>query len=278
MADQPTNHRVDNPAGNGLGEDALLKAALLDVPLPAGLGSRLKSRIRLQYETSLSDSVTATGSATLDTRDEPLNAAIQASTTASSIADEADSTIDVVRASIASESDLAKDEPAGRWVRRSFLLAALAAGICGFAYLARQWTRPAEPTWLASHCDSILVQIDNDNPANWRPVTQPVSALARVQSQLVRMAVVAERPLTALGSKLAGTVYRLDAGDGRAIFLMRLESLPAVRGLTSRFEILPTPSGGWSLAAMTTGKETYVLAANCTEQQIFTYIRRLDLT
>jgi len=287
MADPSTNKSSD-----ALSEDTLLKAALQDVPLPPGLAQRLKARIRAEYQNPTSSSL---ASAQAMTRDESLRAAVSSALSESSVgtageAVPASLSRDIALGGVKESSDQANsDEPtideqvggghSGGWLRRSILLAALAAGICGFAVLARQWTRPAESSWLAAQCDSILVKIEEDNPANWHSVSQPVPpGLLRAQSQLVRVAIVAERSLPELGFKNQGTVYRLDAGDGRGIYLMRLEALPAVRGVTSRFEILPTPSGGWSLAAMTVGNETFVLAAACTEKQIFNYIRRPDLT
>lgn len=261
-------------AGDASHEDALLKAVLDDVPLPAGLAERLKARVRAQYVDALDAG--ARGNNALDNNalsDNFASALAQPNMQAES----PETASAVVPSSILTES--VGDEQTGGWLRRSILVAALAASICGFAYVAREWTRPAEPTWLAAQCDLILAKIEEDNPANWQRIGEPMpAALRRVQSQLVRLKAVAERPLAALGSKMSGAVYRLDAGDGRGIYLMRLESLPAVRGLTSRFEILPTPSGGWTLVAMTDGKETFVLAAACTEQQIFAYIRRADLT
>lgn len=280
MADQPINHGVSSGASDASAEDIVLKAALEDVPLPAGLASRLKTHIRAQYEVPLTDRAASapTSSAAQSTEligDRSLSSQGEESPlTAPSPAGE------LVPASIAAESIGGSDqESSGLWLRRSILMAVLAAGIGGFAFLARQWTRPAEPSWLAAQCDLVMVQIEQDNPANWQPASQPIpAALARVQSQLARVAIVAQRPLADLGSKMSGTVYRLDAGDGRGIYLMQFDSLPAIRGLTSRFEALHTPSGGWSLVAMTAGKETFVLAAACTERQIFAYIRRAELT
>lgn len=269
MAEQPNHPAALGHAatGDASQEDALFRAALTDVPLPAGLAERLKARVCAQYAAALDNN--APGNNPLSHNVAPAQPNIQA--------ESPETTSAVVPSSILAES--VSDEQSGGWLRRSILVAALAASICGFAYVAREWTRPAEPTWLAAQCDSILAKIEEDNPANWQRIGEPMpAALRRVQSQLVRLKAVAERPLAALGSKLSGEVYRLDAGDGRGIYLMRLESLPPVRGLTSRFEILPTPSGGWTLVAMTDGKETFVLAAACTEQQIFAYIRRADLT
>ena len=165
------------------------------------------------------------------------------------------------------------------WLRRSFIVLALAAGISGFAFLANRWTRLAEPRWLAGQCDAILAQLEKDNLAAWERVDQAAPKLPpAVTSQFTRIGFIAQRPLAAISPEMHGMIYRLDAGDGRGIVLLKFERLPAVRGLTSRFEILPTPSGGWSLAAMTIGNETYVLAGACTEQQLFGYVRRLALT
>ncbi|MGN6134625.1 MAG: hypothetical protein ACTHOU_08995 [Aureliella sp.] len=262
--------RTDHSRADEFSHDpVLIQAALNDVTVPAGLDERIKSALRARLEPHRSPT------STLD----------DASSRSLSRSD-LDST-SLGSSDLSSHSQRAAD-PSGaevggggqrEWLRRSLIVLALAAGICGFALLASRWTRSPEPSWLASHCKLILEKIDDENPATWERLERDSPDIpAAVKAQLARVAFVARRPLAGLGSKLEGTLYRLDAGDGRGIILMKLDSLPTIRGLTSRFEVLPQPSGGWSLAAMSVGRETFVLAAACTEQQIFSYIRRLALT
>lgn len=221
-------------------DEPLLKAAVLDVTIPAGLDARLKSALRSRF---LAD---------------PAPSVPQVSTV---------------------ERAIAEDTEEVGWLRRGAIVLALAAAIVGFAVLASRWTRPTEPSWLARQCELVLESLENENPATWQRIDREAPDVpAAVKSQLARVTFVSQRPWAAANSKMNGTLYRLDAGDGRGIILMKLPALSAVRGLTSRFEVLPTPSGGWSLAVMSVGAETYVLAAACTEQQIFTYIRRQALT
>ena len=274
---------MDEPRASELSADALhaldarFKAVITDVSVPPELATRLKATLQARYllgshaESSDTQTLSPAGlgsiavSAAAEAGNSPArDGNVQPSNPSASMADEA-------RSGVGDDS--------GGWLRRSFLAAALAASVGGFAVLANRWTRPAEPAWLAQQSNAIMEQLENDNLANWRRITQaPAGVPAAVKSQLARLAYVAERPLSAFSAKVEGDVYRLDAGDGRGIFLLKMQSLPQVRGLSARFEILPTPSGGWSFAAMTVGEETYVLAAACTEQQMFNYIRRLAVT
>lgn len=236
--------------------DSVLRSALLNVTIPAGLQQRLKQRL---------------GSAAAKLPDasswiEPVIDGIQINRL------ESEPLVTLV-----SPEAGAPDEVG--WLRRSVILALLAAGIGGFALLANQWTQPAEPMWLARQCDAILNRLERSNADAWRPIESADSLVpAPVKSQLPRLAFVAQQPLLPLAGPIEGMLYRLDTGDGRAIVLIKTKHLPPIRGMTERFEILPTPSGGWALAAMSIGDETFVLAAACTEQQMLTYIRRRALT
>lgn len=164
------------------------------------------------------------------------------------------------------------------WMRRAALVAVIAASIFGFAFLARSWTAPTEPSWLTAQCESVLMKIESETGGG-QPASQPTPAvLATVLNQLFPMKVVGERPMAELSAKLKGRVYHLQAGDGRKFVLLRLAALPSVRGVSARFSSLPTRSGGWSMAAMTVGNETIVLAAKCTNKQLMGYLRLRETT
>ena len=260
-------------------DDAWLRSALHDAPVPTGLDARLKSAIKsklaqMSQSSSASQAALQPSSPDILAEENHRHAELcQPSTVADQI-------ITVLGNARDEDSTASPADPADRnWLRRAFIVLALAAGIGGFAFLSNRWARPAEPRWLAGQCDAILQRLEKDNLDGWQRIDQAGPKLpSAVTSQLTRIGFLSQQPLASLSPKLSGVVYRLDAGDGRGILLLRLERLPAVRGLTSRFEVLPTPSGGWSLAAMTVGGETYVLAGACTERQLFGYIRRLALT
>ncbi len=233
--------------------DRQIQSRLHDVAVPSGLAARLKQAVSTATEATSPEAAFVVACSQVATPEQSTSLAV---------------------GSAVKPSELEEG-----WVRRTAIVSALVAGLCGFAWLASYWTRPADPEWLASGCSMILEQVEQENVALWPKSTQSVAVeLSRVQSQLVRVQILGERSLAGLKSQWQGTVYRLDAGDGRGLMLIKLMALPPVRGLNSRFEVIPTPSGGWSLVAMSIGKETYVLAGPCTERQIFQYIRRADLT
>lgn len=261
-------------------DDARLKAALSDVAVPTGLHLRLKSALRSHSRLTHAEDSQSTSSAPLELRGATNHRATPSVDRAASSVDTEQLVGSRMESQLRSAPDATLTEATDiGWRRRSIIALALAAGICGFAFLASRWTGPAEPTWLARQCNFILEKMEPENPASWQPIDQADSSIpSSVKSQLARVAFVGQRPLAAFSQKFGGSVYRIDAGDGRTVVLMRMQALPAVRGLTSRFEILSTPSGGFSLAAMTIGKETFVLAAACTDQQMMNYIRRPALT
>ena len=262
--------RVENSAADSFDQDdAVIKAAVMDIPVPTDLPSRLKTALRSHYRLTAEPTQQVVPCTLADT--------LAPSTANPTTGHELARTSDLSGPPLSTSET--KDAGDVGWMRRTFLVAALAAGVSGFAVLANRWTRPAEPAWLAQQCNAIMEKLESDNPADWKRVDHaPITIPTSVKSQLIRVAYVAERPLAAFNTKIDGVIYRLDAGDGRGIFLIKMQTLPPVRGMTSRFEILPTPSGGWSFATMTHGEDTFVLAAAGTEQQMFNYIRRLALT
>lgn len=285
MAERPTTENDSTAEDDSLAlwddeHEAAIQQALHAVNLPPGLLGRLQSAVSAQLElrhAAASRPAPEVGSPSsapsLQTDLTSLEAEVLL-TSALLGPDNRPSPVQV------DERVLTTDPQAESGIfRRSVLVLAVAAAISGFAFLARQWTLPAEKSWLTAQSNVILEKVEQDNPANWR-VSEHVSLMLppSVQAQLARVAVVGERSLSDFGVKNRGTIYWLDSGDGVGLFLLRIQALPTIRGLTSRFEILPTPSGGWSLAALNVGDETFVLAAACTKEQMFNYIKRPDVT
>lgn len=159
------------------------------------------------------------------------------------------------------------------FVRRAVLVLAMAAALAGIAFLTNQWRQPSEREWLVAQCHIVLDRWEQDNPANLATNGNWGDVPVAVREQLARVTLRGTRSIAELTNKFKGTLYRLDTADGHSLLLVRLVDLPTVRGLNSRFAALHTPSGGWSLAALQVNNETYVLAADCTEQQLMNYIR-----
>lgn len=246
-----TNHRIDqHPDDDGrmpTSDDAAIKTLLESVPVPENLNERIKSRLRVA---GLIDPCLASSDysdQTVKTLDEPLIVS----------------------------------EPGARFgerTRRAILIMAMAAMLAGLAFLANQWRQPSEREWLVKQCHDVLDKWEQDNPANLEIETNLANVPSSVREQLARVTMRGTRSLAALGSRFKGTLYRLDAANGHSLVLLKLSDLPTVRGLNSRFSVLPTPSGGWSLVALQLNNETYVLAAQCTEQQLMSFIRRPVVT
>lgn len=163
-------------------------------------------------------------------------------------------------------------------LRRAILVMALAAGLAGFAFLANQWRQPTEQSTLIAQCNTLLESWEQGNPADFNREPVQLEIPGQVQSQLVPIAVMSRSDFGKSGTKFSGTLLRLNAGNGQGLVLIRLPNLSSVRGLTSRFTVLPTPSGGWSMAALSINSETYVLASVGTEQQLFSFIRQAAVT
>lgn len=245
-------------------DDDALKSALFDVPIPVGLAERLKSAARAHLRQI--EAASSTGQVPTPPLQE--YTALQEYTEAKLLPNQ----------SLPIESLSTEALPTSGWLRNSMLLLAVAASVIGFAFLAKSWTAPTEPSWLTSQCHSALLKLESDGGGGQPPTLPTPAVLATVMNQLIPMKFVDERPLTALSAKLKGTLYHLEVGDGRKIVLMRLPALPSVRGVSSRFSILSTRSGGWSMAAMCVGNETIVLAARCTDQQLLGYLRLRETT
>ena len=250
MAKQ-SNHRVDQHAHDDgtmpTSDDAAIKTLLESVPVPENLNERIKSRLRVA---GLIDPCLASSSFT-----DPMEKSIN--------------------------EPLIVAEPGVRWgerTRRAILMLAMAAMLAGLAFLANQWRQPSESEWLVKQCHDVLDKWDQDNPANLEIETNLSNVPSSVREQLARVTMRGTRSLAALGSRFKGTLYRLDAAGGDSLVLLKLSDLPAVRGLNSRFSVLPTPSGGWSLVALQLNNETYVLAARCTQQELMSFIRHPVVT
>lgn len=247
--------QLDNPILDD-GDDARIKLMLEAVPVPASLNERIKSRLREALlvdagRTSNVDDVGESGDK-VGTR----------------TAWEGRPTVTVGRST----------RSVGEHLRRALVMMGLAATLAGLAFLANRWRQPNEREWLVQHCQSILGNWELDNPANLEVDANLADLPSSVHEQMARVTLRGTRSVAALSSKFKGTLYRLDAADGRSLILLRLADLPLVRGLNSRFSDLPTPSGGWSLIALQVNNETFVLAAECTQQQLMNYIRRPVVT
>ena len=255
MANQ-TNHRVDQHAQSDgtmpTSDDAAIKTLLESVSVPENLNERIKSRLRVA---GLIDPCLASSSFTDQTNTDQTEKS--------------------------SNEPLIVADPGVRFgerTRRAILMLAMAAMLAGLAFLANQWRQPSEGEWLVKQCHDVLGLWEQDNPANLELETNLANVPSSVREQLTRVTMRGTRSLAALGSRFKGTLYRLDAVGGNSLVLLKLSDLPTVRGLNSRFSVLPTPSGGWSLVALQLNNETYVLAAQCTQQQLMSFIRRPVVT
>lgn len=237
-------------------EDGRIKAMLEAVTIPEGLNARIKSRIQTAALVDLSLRALAPVA--------PSNSV--------------DETIQTNEQTPTSTVALPGQATWGDYTRRAVLILAIAASLTGLAYLANQWRQPHEREWLVKQSQTILENWEQDNPANLQSETNLADLPASVREQLARVTARGSRSLVALGSKYQGTLYRLDSADGRSLVLMRIKDLPLVRGMNSRFVSLQTPSGGWSLMALQVNNETFVLAAECTREQLMNYIRRPMVT
>ena len=266
-------------------ERARLKTLLEAVPVPENLNERIKSRLRVAMLVDPCVNTRVEGREYAPLSENPTaehrDASRQDATTIGlSIPSNATSasasyaTASETSSATKAESELEFDAP-GRLARtrRMILVLAMAAALSGLAFLFNQWRQPNEHAWLVQQCQSILNRWEDDNPANLEIDSNLAALPSSVREQLTRVTLRGTRSLAALGTKFNGTLFRLDAADGHSLILVRLADLPAVRGLNSRFSILPTPSGGWSLVALQVNNETYVLASECTEQQLMSYIR-----
>lgn len=243
-------------------DDGRIKSMLETVSIPENLNARIKSRVRVAMlaEPCL-----------LETANEVPGDAMNIPSQNDAIDDSYDEPLVAVPS-----TELRVG--LGERTRRASLILAMAAALAGFAYLANQWRQPNEREWLVKQSHTILEKWEQDNPANLEVESKLADLPAPVREQMARVTLRGTRSLADLGAKFQGTLYRMDAADGRSLILVRLKELPVVRGMNSRFSILPTPSGGWSLVALQLNKETFVLAAECTEQQLMNYIRRPVVT
>ncbi len=255
-------NQLDQDDGLSAGDEARIKSMLEAVRVPENLNERIKSRLRL--------SMLVDPCLDIDDRAAELVKPNGSSETAVPQTLEPSSTAPLSTAQSASV--------AGERTRRGLVMLAMAAALAGLAFLANQWRQPNEHDWLVRQCQAVLGNWEQDNPANLESEASLAELPPGVLEQLTRVTLRGTRSLAALGSKFKGTLYRLDAADGRSLVLMRLSELPAVRGLNSRFSNLHTPSGGWSLVALQLNNETFVLAAECTDQQLMNYIRRPVVT
>ncbi len=248
--------RFNDPHEPDAATDRRIQSLLAAVPVPENLNERIKSRLRMQL---LVDPCLEPGV------DDGLESNAQPNLIGS----------EVRTGQIAQPTGDARG--VDRW-RRAFLAVALAGMLAGFAILANRWGQPHERDWLVSQSHSLLEKWEQDNPANLVTGGSLAEVPATVREQLTRVTLRGTRSLTDLSSRFKGTLYRLDAADGHSLLLIKLTDLPAVRGLNSRFSGLTTPSGGWSLAALQVNNETFVLAAECTQEQLMGYVRRPVVT
>lgn len=265
MANQFHQH-LDGP-GLDDGDDARIKMMLESVPVPANLNERIKSRLR---DALLVDAGKAAGLKPND--------AVGADVEMQSASDGRRALDDGTAWEGRSKGEGRVARAFGERTRRVLVMMALAATLAGLAFLANRWRQPNEREWLVQHCQSILGKWELDNPANLDVEANLTDLPSTVREQLARVTLRGTRSIAALSAKSQGTLYRLDAADGHSLILLRLSELPAVRGLTSRFSSLLTPSGGWSLVALQLNNETFVLAVEGTEQQLMNYIRRPVVT
>ena len=197
MVEQTGNRSADD---FDYGDEPRLKAALADVRLPTGLELRIKSALRARYPVSA-------GAGNVDTLRVDSVDAQHIDVASVDVDPNVAHDRDVLEANVVAASVRSADVGENGWLRRSLIVLALAAGICGFAFLASRWTRPAEPSWLAGQCDLILEKLENDNPATWQPIDQGTPAIpSAVKSQLARLAFVSQRPLAAVSPKISANI------------------------------------------------------------------------
>ncbi len=134
-------------------------------------------------------------------------------------------------------------------------------------------------TWLVKQCHDLLVRFEADDPSQLERNENVLQVVpATIRNQLGRLSPIGKRSMSALHAGWQGDVLMLRGGHAGSLVLLCFDEFPLVRGLNSRFELLPTASGGWSLAASTSGKQTFVLAATCTDQQLMQSLLRPAIT
>lgn len=239
----PSEYMQSKPSEDLLAriQDASLRAALHRVDVPSSLPERIKRAVELERKSTASvDFVTSTG---------PIAANCQLAT---------------------------EPIPSTLFSRRRILVAASAASLAGiagagayayFSYL------PLEPEWLARECVESLQRIESE-PAAWRALApEELAERELVKSHLQPVRWTGVHQLSVKPPVVASRAFRLDAGDGRDVILLRIELSRKISGLSSRLEALQGTSGKWAIAAMCEYNQVTALAVAGNNADLQRYIR-----
>lgn len=259
--------------------DQHMRSLVVDVDVPTGLADRLKAAARSAIQSIGQD---AECDAVEDTllHEVNLSAAVDQCVSATVIAEQIATESAAVPSGLVShavQSASASGPSGGIW-RRAAVVGFLAACLIGFAMLASYLAEPHERRWAAAECIAILEDLEQ-SPAEWQPAEESLTAeLGAVRELLMPMPIKSQRDIVREATRVSGRAFQLSAPDGAGAVLMELHVPRGIQGVSGRFELLPTPSGGWSLAVMVRGDKTYVLAAFGTERRLQSLIRQVQLT
>lgn len=264
--------------------DQRMRALVVDVEVPNGLADRLKAAARSAIQ-SIGQDAECNSVNDSPGREFNLSAAVDQvvageSVSASLTTEQVVSKPAAVPTSLVSHAaqSASASEPSGSIWRRAAVVGFLAACLIGFAMLASYLAEPHERRWAAAECIAILDDLEQ-SPAEWQPADESLTAeLSSVRELLMPMPIQSQRDVVREATRVSGRAFQLSAPDGAGAVLMELHVPRGIQGVSGRFELLPTPSGGWSLAVMVRGDKTYVLAAFGTERRLQTLIRQVQLT
>ncbi|MFO1062568.1 MAG: hypothetical protein U0892_01670 [Pirellulales bacterium] len=264
--------------------DQRMRSLVVDVEVPNGLADRLKAAARSAIQ-SIGQDAECNSVNDFPVPEVDLSAAVDrvvadqgvSATLLSEQVATASASLQSSLVSHAAQSASGSGLSGGIW-RRAAVVGFLAACLIGFAMLASYLAEPHERRWAAAECIAILEDLEQ-SPAEWQPAEESLTAeLNSVRELLMPLPIKSQRDVVREATRVSGRAFQLSAPDGAGAVLLELHVPRGIQGVSGRFELLPTPSGGWSLAVMVRGDKTYVLAAYGTERRLQSLIRQVQLT